>query len=290
MSTRQHRPIVTAVAVAAAALALSAAIVSSGPGSSVAATSSRSTSAAFQAAARATLSRYVSHLSAPMRAAGVKNPTATGSYNWSGYADTDSTTGSFTKVSGSWVIPKVACTTEDRILSAWVGLDGFSSSTVEQDGTLSWCYRDVALYYTWYEMYPAGTIVVGNSAHAGDHITASVTRTGTSYAIKLTDSTTSGQNLSVTKTCAASTCLDTSAEWIAERSEYATTGYLPLVPYGTLKFTGGSVKRGSTSGTINSFTPYDITMIDSTQAYDLSTVSGLSSGDTAFTATWKDSY
>jgi hypothetical protein len=290
MSTRLHRPIVTAVAVAAAAVALSAAIVSSGPGSSVAANSSRLSGAAIQAAARATLTRDIRELGAPMRSAGVKSATATGSYNWSGYADTDSTTGSFTKVSGSWVVPTVSCTTEDRILSAWVGLDGFNSSTVEQDGTLSWCYEDKALYYSWYEMYPKGTIVVGTKVKPGDHISASVTRTGTSYAIKLTDSTTSGNNLSVTKTCAASSCLDTSAEWIAERSSYSTTGYLPLAPFGAWKLTSGSVKRGSTTGTIASFAPYDITMIDSTQAYDLSTVSGLSSGNSVFTATWKDSY
>jgi hypothetical protein len=290
MSTRLHRPIVTSVAVAAAALALSAAIVTGGPGSPVAAPSSRSSGAAFQAAARASLSRYVKDLSAPMRLAGLKNPTAADSFNWSGYADTDSTTGSFTRVAGSWVVPKVSCTTEDRILSAWVGLDGWTSSTVEQDGTLSWCFQNVALYYTWYEMYPAGTIVVGSAAHAGDHISASVSRSGTSYTLKLTDSTTSGQNLSVTKTCAAATCVDTSAEWIAERSDYSTTGLIPLVPYGAWKLTSGSVKRGSTTGTIASFTPYDVTMIDSTQTYNLSTVSALSSGNTTFTTTWKDSY
>ncbi len=81
-----------------------------------------------------------------------------------------STNGTFTKVSGAWTVPTVTCTNEDRITSDWVGLDGFSSSTVEQDGTVSQCFEGQAVYYTWYEMYPAGTIAVGTSVAAGDKI------------------------------------------------------------------------------------------------------------------------
>jgi hypothetical protein len=83
----------------------------------------------------------------PSTTAGVANSAMTDSYNWAGYADVSSTHGHFTKVSGDWTVPSVTCTAEDRITSDWVGLDGFSSSTVEQDGTVSQCFEGRALYY-----------------------------------------------------------------------------------------------------------------------------------------------
>ncbi len=85
----------------------------------------------------------------------------------------------------------MTCSAEDQITSDWVGLDGFNSGTVEQLGTISWCFQGTPTYFTWYEMFPAGTIEVGTTLKPGDKIAASVTRTGTSYALKLTDSTTS---------------------------------------------------------------------------------------------------
>jgi len=36
------------------------------------------------------------------------------------------------------------------------------------------------------------------------------------YALTVTDATTSGNNISTTQSCAAATCVDASAEWIAE--------------------------------------------------------------------------
>ena len=36
----------------------------------------------------------------------------------------------------------------------WVGLDGYSSTSVEQLGTDSDCVSGKPSYYAWYEMYP----------------------------------------------------------------------------------------------------------------------------------------
>jgi hypothetical protein len=66
---------------------------------------------------------------------------------------------------------------------------------VEQDGTLIECYRHVAYYDTWWEMYPANAIqVVGSTLRAGDSLTASVVRSGTSYTLKVTDSSRSADS------------------------------------------------------------------------------------------------
>src|SRR5690349_8433651 len=100
------------------------------------------------------------------------------SYNWSGYAVTG-TNGSATDVKGSWVVPSVSCSSTGYS-SFWVGIDGFSSNTVEQIGTDSDCVsvrgRQTATYYAWFEFYPGPSyeIVFPRGVHPGDTITAEV--------------------------------------------------------------------------------------------------------------------
>jgi hypothetical protein len=252
-------------------------------------------SARFLSEARTALVKYLRHnhpqamLVHKQYAHAVKNVTATQSFNWSGYADTAATHQTFTKVSGAWTTPSVTCSAEDQITSDWVGLDGFNSNTVEQLGTISWCFKGTPTYFTWYEMFPAGTVEVGTSLKPGDKISASVTRTGTSYALKLTDSTTSGNNISVTKTCALTTCVDTSAEWVSERPSFSI-GVVPQAHYNAFKLTSGSVTANGTTTTIGAGPGVNaITMIDATQSYNLNTVSALTGGN-AFSTTWKNSY
>jgi hypothetical protein len=249
----------------------------------------------FLAEARTALVKYLRHnhpqamLVHTSHAHSTKNVTATGSFNWSGYADTSTTSQEFTKVSGSWTAPSVTCSAEDQITSDWVGLDGFNSGTVEQLGTIGWCYKGTATYFTWYEMYPAGTVEVGLTLKPGDKIAASVTRTGTSYALKLTDSTTTGNNISKTATCALATCLDTSAEWISERPSFSI-GVVPQAHYNAFKITSGAQTSGGKSGTIGTGPGVNaVTMVDATDAYNLNTVSTLTGGN-SFSTTWKNSY
>jgi hypothetical protein len=252
-------------------------------------------SARFLSEARTALVKYLRHnhpqamLVRTRHAHAVKNVTAAASFNWSGYADTATKNQTFTKVSGAWTTPSVTCNAEDQITSNWVGLDGFNSNTVEQLGTISWCFQGASVYFTWYEMFPAGTVEVGTALKPGDKISASVTRTGTSYALKLTDSTTAGNNISVTKTCALATCVDTSAEWISERPSFSI-GIVPQAHYNAFKLTSGSVTANGKTTTIGAGLGVNsITMIDATQTYNLNTVSALTGGN-AFSTTWKNSY
>jgi hypothetical protein len=261
-------------------------------------------SARFLAEARAALIRYLSgadpadtqpggHNDAAGAQGGRSTRTGTSgsglSYNWSGYADSSSTAGTFTGVSGQWSTPRVHCTREDEISSAWVGLDGFTNSTVEQAGTVSWCFRGVPTYYTWWEMVPAGTVEVGRTLQPGDKITVRVSRRRTSYTLSLTDATHPGNGFSVTRTCAS--CLDTSAEWITERPYFSTTGTVPLADYSSWKLSDATETVGRTTGTITGFqVSYKITMVDSTDSYDLAVPSPLSGGGTRFASRWLDSY
>jgi hypothetical protein len=284
--------------VSGSAAAMAGAVTLSGAtatGVAAPARTSHAPSARFLAEARTALAHYLRHnhpqamLAHTGRTQAVKNVVAASAFNWAGYADTATKAQTFTKVSGSWTVPSVTCSAEDQITSDWVGLDGFNSNTVEQLGTISWCYRGTPTYFTWYEMFPANTVEVGTALKPGDKISASVTRTGTSYALKLTDATTAGNNISVTKTCALATCKDTSAEWISERPSFST-GIVPQAHYNAFKLTSGAQTASGTAGTIGTGPGVNaITMIDSTQAYNLGTVSGLTGGN-SFSTTWKNSF
>lgn len=277
------------------AVILAAGTVLTGSAPAPAAQSGSHPSARFLAQARTALVHYLGHehagaqfVHSAKRAIG-SGTAAVSSYNWSGYADVSTTNGTFTSVSGSWATPAVTCTAEDTLTSEWVGLDGFSDSTVEQDGTMSWCYRGTPTYFTWYEMYPAGTVEVGTSLRPGDKISASVTRSGSSYTLALTDATHSANGFTHTASCATATCLATSAEWISERPAFSI-GIAPLASYSTWTLANGAETAAGQPGTIGSFAPnYAMTMIDATQSYPLSTVSPLTGG-ASFSSSWRNSY
>jgi Peptidase A4 family len=278
--------VVGAVTLAAASLAIGSS------GSSVSPTGAPATRVhgrLLAQEANAAFRQYLAHQVTPGQAARTARATTAEYYNWSGYADTSTMKGAFTKVSGSWKEPKVTCTAEDRILATWVGLDGYNNTTVEQTGVDAQCFQGTAFYYTWYEMFPAGPVEIGQTVAPGDSISASVVRSSTKYTLTVTDSTHTANSGTATKTCKATSCFDTSAEWIAERPEYSTTGDVPLASYGTWKLTGGAVTSGGKAGTISSYKPVEITMVDSTGKYSLSTPSALSGGN-SFTMTWDNSY
>lgn len=253
-------------------------------------------SARFLRQARSALVRYL-HRSHPQimfvhpggAHAELRGTTNSASFNWSGYADTSTKNGAFTRVSGTWKTPGVSCSREDRLTSEWVGLDGYNSSTVEQVGTLDWCYQHTATYFTWYEMFPAGMVEVGTSLKPGDKITASVTRSNTTYTLQLTDSTHTRNSFTKIKTCATTTCVDNSAEWVAERPAFSI-GIAPLANYGTWTLSSGKVTVNGKHATIGTVPNFKIRMLDATQAYALSSTSTLTGSRDGFTTTWHNSY
>ena len=99
---------------------------------------------------------------------------STTSSNWAGYASKSP----FSSVSASWVQPAVKCTSKTSYASFWVGLDGYSSNTVEQTGTLAYCNGGKATYYAWVEFYPRAPHYFGVTVAAGDALHGSVTESG----------------------------------------------------------------------------------------------------------------
>jgi Peptidase A4 family len=190
-------------------------------------------------------------------------PTAILSSNWSGYGDLGT---DFDGVGATWIEPTVTCGPAPTLVGFWVGIDGLDTDSVEQDGTLVECDNGSPSYYMWWEMFPANDVQVVSTVNPGDSITASVTRAGSSYFLDLTDNTT-GQGFGVSSTCeadtATSTCLDASAEWIAEAPSSDSGVVQPLSDFQSWGLTSATVESSAAAaGTISSFPDYSLTMID----------------------------
>jgi Peptidase A4 family len=240
------------------------------------------------------------HGGAPRAANG--SVTSSPSINWSGYADSESGSSKVSQVSGDWTMPGVQCLpapyqNQDAFLANWVGIDGYSTQTVEQLGSAAQCFAGVKYYYVWYEMYPSNTVEEGTTAcindnvdcpQPGDQMSASVTVTPAgsgenTYKLTLIDHTRPEESFSVTQQCAAATCQDASAEWIVERpatippppAPSTLIQILPLAYFWKTFFSRGDVVSGGRYSSIQGFTGgpvYDIPMIDDTGTYYLACV------------------
>lgn len=270
-------------ACAAAATAISTAPLAAGHHVSV-----RAAKGAFRAALHANNPTNQPAPHAPQSGARpqVAGSTAAYSTNWSGYVATGAAN-AFTTVTATWTVPKVTCTAEHSEDFTWVGLDGWTSGTVEQDGSDSGCFEGTAHYYDWYEMYPAGS-VAENTVAVGDSLTSTVTRSGTNYTLKVTDNTTPADSFTVTSSC--TTCQNNSAEWISERPSYGSVGDSPLAHYPSTTFTGATATKAGTLKNMGGLSPLNnVSMVDATDTYYLATVTGVTGG-TKFATTWKNSW
>lgn len=197
------------------------------------------------------------------------------SSNWSGYAVTGSR---YTSVSASWTEPSVSCS-GTAYSSFWVGLDGDTSSTVEQTGTDADCSGSTPQYYAWYEMYPKYPTNLSYTVKPGDKLSASVTTNGSgAFTLTISDSTQGWTNTTNARLKSASLA---SAEVIAEAPS-SRSGVLPLANFGSVGFSGATV-NGTQMDQLPGLDP--ITMASgSTVKAQPSTMSGGS-----FSVTWKHS-
>lgn len=154
--------------------------------------------------------------------------------NWGGYVAGGT---SYKTVTATWVNPKVDCSVKG-IGSWWVGFDGYGTSTVEQIGVDADCTSGTLSYNPWWEMYP-GDSHYFNKAAAGDTMTATVVHnSGSSYTLKLSDST-QGWNKSFDASLDGAQ--NQGAEVIVEPVG-SGGGSVPDLPnFGTLTFTGATV-------------------------------------------------
>lgn len=174
--------------------------------------------------------------SASVRPATVRPPQVVSS-DEAGYVATGAT-GAFTNVSSSWTEPTGHCSSGDQYSAFYVGLDGWSSDSIEQIGSELDCDGKTPEYYAWYEMYPADPVTFSNKVAPGDEISASVTYDGSNqFTLEISDAT-QGWTKSVKKSLVGAA--RSSAEVLVEAPP-AAEGPLPLADFGSVSFTGAMV-------------------------------------------------
>lgn len=174
------------------------------------------------------------------------------STNWAGYAVQTNLdypqAGAVTAVSGSWTVP-AARGRGTAYSSVWVGIDGYSSGTVEQIGTDSDIIGGQPVYYVWYEMYPRPAVVVNSmTVRPGDQVSASVQYVSGQFLLQISNHT-NGKSFGVARSMARAE--RSSAEWIVEApsSDY---GVLPLANFGTVTITGATATVNGRTDSIDS--------------------------------------
>jgi hypothetical protein len=215
--------------------------------------------------------------------------TSVRSTNWSGYADPGAAR-SFTRVTGSWVVPAATCTGGNSAAVFWVGIDGISSSdpTVQQAGTLVECAGGRPIYFDWWETYPTNPVQVVAPVTPGDHIVSTVTFSNRKYVMTVTDSTSPAASFTKSVACGTTPCENMSGEWIAEAPSNGTT-IVPLTNFGKWTLTGAQATYVGASGTITGPPDsYKITMADSFNRVQ-AVPGALNSTGTSFQVTWKRS-
>ena len=178
------------------------------------------------------------------------------SSNWAGYADTGPDD-DFTNVTSSWVQPPGHCSSGDRYAAFWVGLDGYSSRTVEQIGSEADCVGQTARYSAWYEIYPSPEVAFSNTVQAGDQLSASVSYLGSNKFLFTIADRTQHWKRSATRRLAGAA--RSSAEVIAEAPCCTYSGgILPLTNFGTASFGATTVNNAN----LCTLAPVEITMPD----------------------------
>jgi len=141
-----------------------------------------------------------------------RTPTSAGwsASNWSGYAKS----GSYSSATAQWVVPSVSATSSSSYSSAWVGIDGFTNSSLIQTGTESDYYSGSAHYNAWWEILPAAETRINSiTVQPGDVMTASITKgAGGIWTITIND-TSNGQSFTTQQAYSGP---GASVEWIEE--------------------------------------------------------------------------
>jgi hypothetical protein len=171
--------------------------------------------------------------------------------------------GSVTAVSGSWIVPAVTgLSSGSTYSSVWVGIDGYSDSTVEQIGTEQDWINGRAYYQAWWEMYSSGIgqpeQPISMTIMPGDSVTASVTYLTSGpnagqFLLSIVDNSRPNDSFSTYQSSSQTQsplAQQNSAEWIVEVPEVGNR-IGTLANFGQVTFTGASATINGVTGPIN---------------------------------------
>lgn len=215
---------------------------------------------------------------------------------WSGYSSLtnldDPKNYSVEEVSGSWIVPTLSATLQNTYSVAWVGIDGFfsSSQTVEQIGTAHNWIDGSSEYYAWFEMYPQASYTINDfPVNPGDQISAKVKYVGHNvFQLYICNDTQEVLCVVPQSLTVQPLAVRTSASWIVEApTDENTETILPLANFGTIFFNHCKAVIRDRKGTISDkhwqYSPITmVTEFETTKAYP----SDLEDRGRAFNVTW----
>jgi len=219
------------------------------------------------------------------------------SSNWSGYAITAKSGQTIRRMQALFTVPNVNCaksklgSSGEAVYSDWVGLDGFTTDTVEQTGVGAECASTTgpATYFAFYEMFPnPGVTFTG--INPGDAIVVIVQKLSTGWELVLQDRTTGG-NISTVQPCpSGSTCKDANGEEITEDFNGSVPAGFTLADFAVdsqtdLQATSGSGRNGS----LGSGALWTSTTVDMVNGADHMATPGPLEGGEAFFVSWNAS-
>jgi hypothetical protein len=204
--------------------------------------------------------------------------TDTASQNWSGYVAQGS---NFTMVTATWSVPAAICNGTTTFSSMWVGIDGYGSPTVEQDGTDSNCEGPApgtAHYYAWIEMYgddadtslnKGSEVQLANPVSAGDPMSATVSLAAGQWTLAISDLS-GGHPWNVSQPVtwnpsSKASPQQLSAEWVVERPELCDANGLncslaTLTNFGTASFSGAAATKNGTTSSLTALSAFALQM------------------------------
>jgi hypothetical protein len=162
------------------------------------------------------------------------------SSNWSGYVATG---GTYTSVTGTWIVPTVSATSAGAD-ATWVGIGGVTGTDLIQAGTQATVTGSGAVTYSaWTEILPDYSRPAPLEVSAGDSVTVTITEQSSGvWLIVMVNNTTRD---SYEKTLRYNSSRS-SAEWIQEAPS-TERGIIPLSDFGTVRFLAGSAVRDGVS-------------------------------------------
>jgi hypothetical protein len=192
-----------------------------------------------------------------------KNLTRRDEYNptWAGTVLTGS---EMHAVTGSFVVPSITVpdggdSTQQYCISAWVGIDGFTSQgqAILQTGVRICIQNGLITNTPWFEWFPASEMdwVSGITINTGDFISATVSATSSTGGTATITNHSNGQSVSNTFSDQTPGLIGASAEWIIEDasingglfnfanfgSDFTFTGATALSSNGPVDTTGSTI-------------------------------------------------
>jgi hypothetical protein len=195
------------------------------------------------------------------------------SSNWAGYAVQN---GSYTGVSGTWVIPELSYSTTLASNATWVGIGGRSSGDLIQAGVYEIAKSDGATYQAWYELLPDNSTPINLPVHPGDSISVAIIETSVDiWNVVITNNTSHQQFAKVVNYHSSRS----SAEWIQERP-MVNGAFADLSGFTPVRFSGATAVQNGQRASLTQLNPQMLNMIDTSTNTALAVPSPLNNDNT----------